>query len=96
MWVLAFTSSFFSQVNVEFLLCADYKFLLLLFGMKGANGKYPCVWCCADSDHLGEAGEARDIRKMNRQFRRGGGPGLKFLAMFKYLDVKRVFLGMSS
>lgn len=95
-WVLALTSSFFAQVNVDFLLCADYKFLLLLFGMKGANGMYPCLWCCADSDHLGEAGEARDIRKMNAQFRRGGGPGLKHLALFRYFDVKKVYLGMWS
>lgn len=34
-----------STVNTEFFLGGDYKFLLLLLGLKGATSNYACVWC---------------------------------------------------
>ena len=34
-----------SKYNVEFFLGGDYKFLLLMMGMKGATSIYACLWC---------------------------------------------------
>ena len=34
-----------SQYNVEFFLGGDYKFLLIMMGMKGATSIYSCLWC---------------------------------------------------
>ncbi|KAJ7384006.1 hypothetical protein OS493_024017 [Desmophyllum pertusum] len=34
-----------SMYNVEFFLGGDYKFLLLMMGMKGATSIYACLWC---------------------------------------------------
>ena len=34
-----------STVNTEFFLGGDYKFLLLLLGLKGATSNYACIWC---------------------------------------------------
>lgn len=33
------------DVPVEMYLGGDYKFLLLIMGMKGATSGYACVWC---------------------------------------------------
>ncbi|XP_028410462.1 uncharacterized protein LOC114533075 [Dendronephthya gigantea] len=33
------------DVPVEFYLGGDYKFLLLVLGMKGATSDYACIWC---------------------------------------------------
>ena len=34
-----------SKYNIEFFLGGDYKFLLLMMGMKGATSIYACLWC---------------------------------------------------
>lgn len=34
-----------SSFNLEFFLGGDYKFLLLMLGMKGATSIYACLWC---------------------------------------------------
>ena len=34
-----------SSYNLEFSLRGDYKFLLLVLGMKGATSIYACLWC---------------------------------------------------
>jgi hypothetical protein len=34
-----------STVKTEFFLGGDYKFLLLLLGLKGATSNYACMWC---------------------------------------------------
>ena len=34
-----------STVKTEFFLGGDYKFLLLLLGLKGATCNYACMWC---------------------------------------------------
>lgn len=33
------------SVNLEFFLGGDYKFILLMMGLKGATSHYACVWC---------------------------------------------------
>ena len=33
------------EVNIDFYLGGDYKFLLLLLGLKGATSNYACAWC---------------------------------------------------
>ena len=33
------------SVNLEFFLGGDYKFILLVMGLKGATSHYACVWC---------------------------------------------------
>ena len=32
-------------INLEFFLGGDYKFILLMMGLKGATSYYACVWC---------------------------------------------------
>lgn len=34
-----------SKLNLEFFLGGDYKFLLLMLGMKSATSNFACVWC---------------------------------------------------
>ena len=34
-----------TSYNLEFFLGGDYKFLLLMLGMKGATSIYACLWC---------------------------------------------------
>ena len=33
------------SLNLEFFLGGDYKFILLMMGLKGATSHYACVWC---------------------------------------------------
>jgi len=33
------------EVNIDFFLGGDYKFILLMFGLKGATSNYACAWC---------------------------------------------------
>ena len=33
------------EVNTEFFLGGDYKFILLMLGLKGATSNYACAWC---------------------------------------------------
>ena len=33
------------SINLEFFLGGDYKFILLMMGLKGATSYYACVWC---------------------------------------------------
>ncbi|XP_065908438.1 uncharacterized protein [Dysidea avara] len=36
--------------TLEFFLCADYKTLLMLIGMKSASSNFACLWCTVHSD----------------------------------------------
>ena len=36
--------------HLEFFLGGDYKFLLLLMGMKNATSNYSCLWCKIPKD----------------------------------------------
>lgn len=33
------------NVNIEFFLRGDYKFILIMLGLKGVIFYYVCVWC---------------------------------------------------
>lgn len=33
------------EINVDFFLGWDYKFILLMLGLKGAASNYACAWC---------------------------------------------------
>ena len=33
------------EIDLEFFLWGDYKFILLMMGLKGATSHYACVWC---------------------------------------------------
>ena len=37
--------------NLEFFLGGDYKFILLMMGLKGATSHYACVWCKIHKDN---------------------------------------------
>ena len=45
-------------------LAADYKFLLVVLGFKGATSKHPCIYCTAD---LAEPREWRRPRELNER-----------------------------
>lgn len=34
-----------TNVNVEQILCCDFKMLGILYGLKGPNSDHPCVFC---------------------------------------------------
>ncbi|XP_066016033.1 uncharacterized protein [Pocillopora verrucosa] len=38
------------SINLEFFLGGDYKFILLVMGLKGATSHYACVWCKIHKD----------------------------------------------
>ena len=38
-------------INLEFFLGGDYKFILLMMGLKSATSNYACVWCKVHKDH---------------------------------------------
>ena len=38
------------SINLEFFLGGDYKFILLMMGLKGATSHYACVWCKIHKD----------------------------------------------
>lgn len=33
------------EFNIDFFLGGDYKFILLMLGLKGATSNYACAWC---------------------------------------------------
>ena len=33
------------NINFEFFLGGDYKFILIILGLKGATSHYACAWC---------------------------------------------------
>lgn len=37
-------------IDVEFFLRGDFKFILLLIGLKGATSHYACIWCKVHKD----------------------------------------------
>ena len=51
------------HVGVDLWLSADMKFLLMVLGLKGATGKYSCIYCKSDlkqrQDWLDQAGGSR-------------------------------------
>ena len=38
------------NINVEFFLGGDYKFILMMLGLKGATSNYACAWCKLHKD----------------------------------------------
>ena len=38
------------QINLDFFLGGDYKFLLLLMGLSGATSNHACLWCKVHKD----------------------------------------------
>ena len=40
-----------SRLNLEFFLGGDYKFLLIMMGMKAATSNFACVWCKIHKDN---------------------------------------------
>ena len=38
------------SINLEFFIGSDYKFILLMMGLKGATSHYACVWCKIHKD----------------------------------------------
>ena len=51
--------------NVQILLCADYKFILIALGMKAATSSHACIYCkCPNNMYYKGAGDRRQhIRK---------------------------------
>lgn len=39
------------NVNIEFFLRGDYKFILIMLGLKGATSHYACAWCKIHKDN---------------------------------------------
>ena len=40
-----------TKFGLEFFLGGDYKFLLIMLGMKGATSNYACLWCKIHKEH---------------------------------------------
>ena len=40
-----------TKFGLEFFLGGDYKFLLIMLGMKGATSHYACLWCKIPKEH---------------------------------------------
>ena len=38
------------NINIEFFLGGDYKFILMMLGLKGATSNYACAWCKLHKD----------------------------------------------
>ena len=38
--------------KIKLCLNGDYDFLCKVFGISGATGKFPCIWCLVPSDEL--------------------------------------------
>ncbi|XP_065895016.1 uncharacterized protein [Dysidea avara] len=45
-----FTTEEGNKYSLEFFLCADYKALLTIMGLKGASSNYACLWCTIHKD----------------------------------------------
>lgn len=62
-------------INLEFFLGGDYKFILLMMGLKGAMSYYACVWCKVhkndrskmdlDLDYYHSSDLKRTLKEMN-------------------------------
>ena len=39
-----------TNINIEFFLGGDYKFILMMLGLKGATSNYACAWCKLHKD----------------------------------------------
>lgn len=50
-------------IDLEYYFAADYKILLIVLGLKGANGNYPCLYCLSHKNkfHLIEHSDARKM-----------------------------------
>ena len=45
------------RLKVEFFLAADYKFLAMVLGHKGARALFNCLWCLANRNEEANVGE---------------------------------------
>jgi len=46
------------EINTEFFLGGDYKFILLMLGLKGATSNYACAWCKVQKADRWKIGES--------------------------------------
>ena len=69
-----------------FYLCADYKFLLTVCGMKAANSNNACVYCVAKKgDYHRSGGKARSGYRV-------GEPGVAHVSLLPSIPVERIVL----
>ncbi len=40
------------KINIDHCFCSDYKMDLLVLGMYGASGNWPCIYCTQHKDNL--------------------------------------------
>ncbi|KAL5484078.1 hypothetical protein EMCRGX_G020519 [Ephydatia muelleri] len=52
-------------------ICGDYEFLSGIYGLSGASGKYPCLWCLVTLDELiSPSMKCYEIRTIIRDYQR--------------------------
>jgi hypothetical protein len=92
------------EMPADVIVCSDYKFQLMLLGLKGANSAHPCVWCRKKKDadtcsfqHLDGRGERRTLAFILEQTT-GPGPrkqcGCDNPPLFRRIPICNYFLGM--
>lgn len=53
-----------TELNVEWLICADYKFLCGFFGHQGASSRFPCLMCIATKPLPATSAELRKLETL--------------------------------